>query len=177
MNETGKLYDKSDVKLLILYVLKNINRVVSPNDLNDIFLSSGLVDYFMLAESIDELVKSEHLAVDNEENVVVLTRLGMQTAEEIFRAIPLYARETAMKSALETLAVISRNSQIITDTKETDDGFTVTLSILESGSDIFKISIVAPSEVQAHIITENFKKSPELIYKKAISLLTLQQHN
>lgn len=172
MQESGKLYEKGDIKLLILYVLKNINRAVSPNNLNDIFLSSGLVDYFLLAECINELVKSGHLSIDTEENLAVPTRLGLQTADTISKTLPLYARERAMKSALETLTVISRNSQTVCNTEETPEGLKVTLKIVEANTELFGITLLVPSEVQAHIITERFKKSPEIIYKKAISLLT-----
>ena len=88
----GALYQKEDVKVLIIYTLSQLNRAIPTRIMVDMFLNTDLVEYFTLAQSINELIETGHLAVDEEQGVMVLTRLGYEASDALYRSLPLYAR-------------------------------------------------------------------------------------
>ena len=60
----GALYQKEDVKVLIIYTLSQLNRAIPTPIMVDMFLNTDLVEYFTLSQSINELIETGHLAVD-----------------------------------------------------------------------------------------------------------------
>ena len=65
----------------------------------DMFLNTDLVEYFTLAQSINELIETGHLAVDEEQGVVVLTRLGYEASDALYRSLPSGMQWNALKGA------------------------------------------------------------------------------
>lgn len=61
--------------------------------------------------------------MDEEQGVVVLTRLGYEASDALYRSLPLYARERALKGALGLLARLERKAAISTRTVEQDGKF------------------------------------------------------
>lgn len=45
----GALYQKEDVKVLIIYTLSQLNRAIPTRIMVDMFLNTDLVEYFTLA--------------------------------------------------------------------------------------------------------------------------------
>lgn len=54
----GALYQKEDVKVLIIYTLSQLNRAIPTRIMVDMFLNTDLVEYFTLAQSINELIET-----------------------------------------------------------------------------------------------------------------------
>lgn len=172
MIENGGLYQKEDVKILILYTLSKINRAVHTSVMVDMFLNTDIVEYFTLAQAIDELISTEHIAVDVEEGVTVLTRLGYEAADQLYTRLPLYARERALKGALGLLSKIERQSGTVTKTIERDGQYIAQCSLMESDSVLLKMELLVPSPEFSFTIEENFKNQAFDIYKFVIERLS-----
>jgi hypothetical protein len=172
MPDLGGLYDRNDVKLLILYLLKNISKPLSSTNICDILLRYGLADYFVIAEAIEELIAT--CLVERIDECLYITGNGEKTIEQLLKNIPLSVREKAMGSALETLSVIKKESQLLTDIKKTEEGYTVKCTIMDEGAEMLSVSLFVGNEFQAQIIQRNFLKNPESIYKGIIAEVTKQ---
>lgn len=173
MADLGGIKDKSEVKILILYILKSINKGLTISNISDILIKDGLADYFVIAEAVGELTASEHIEKlkKGKEFYYFATQLGFDTSDELYQRLPFTVREKAISSALEILAVINRNSQILTRTTEVKGGFEIECKIQDEEYEIMKISLYVPNQLQAETVAKHFKKKPEIVYKKIISLL------
>lgn len=177
MPDLGGLYNKNDVKLLILYLLKNNSKPLTSTNICDILLRYGLADYFVIAEGTEELI--ETCLAERIDDYLYITGNGEKTIEELSKTLPLSVREKAMGSALETLSVIKNESQLLTNITKTETGYIVKCTILDEGTEMLNVSLFVGNEFQAQIIQRNFLKNPEAIYKGIITELTktLITHN
>lgn len=170
MPDLGGLYDRNDVKLLILYLIKNISKPLTSTNICDILLRYGLADYFVIAQGTEELI--ETCLAERIDDFLYVTGNGAKTIEELSKTLPLSVREKAMGSALETLSVIKNESQLLTDITKTAEGYKVECIIEDEGVEMLKCSLFVGNEFQAQIIQRNFRKNPESIYKGIIAELT-----
>ena len=65
-------------KLLLLHILKELNRPISNTQLTEIVLENNLINYFTLQQYISELDSSEFIRYEdiNEKKLIVLTKKG-----------------------------------------------------------------------------------------------------
>ena len=77
--EPGGLKDTYDIKLLICYLLSTITEPLSPDQLNYIFQSEGLVNYFSYTVALKELLESGHIKETKSEldTKYAITPLGL----------------------------------------------------------------------------------------------------
>lgn len=160
----GRLHEKEDVKLLILYTLSKLNRAIPTRALVDLFLNSEIVEYFILKEAIDELIGTGHVAADMEEGVTVLTRLGYEAAKELSPRLPVWARERAINGATELLSKLDRRSGAKVRTFERDGQHVAECSLMDGDELLFKLEIALPSPEFAFSTGENFKDNAAEIY-------------
>ncbi len=154
----GALYQKEDVKVLIIYTLSQLNRAIPTRIMVDMFLNTDLVEYFTLAQSINELIETGHLAVDEEQGVMVLTRLGYEASDALYRSLPLYARERALKGALGLLAKLERKAAISTKTVEQDGKFIAQCTLMDHDDVLLKMELFVPSYELSRAVEDNFEK-------------------
>ena len=168
----GKLYIKEDVKILILYICNNVNINLTAQNISDILINESLADYFVIAETIQELISTDHLVVtDKNSPSLYITDLGRSTANELYKMIQLAVRERALLSALSVLALIDNKNSIIAKTTELSNGFEENLIINDGELDVFNLKLYVPSRLQAEAVGKLFKKNNMEIYKKIIELL------
>ena len=170
--EGGKLHEKEDVKILILYTISRLDRAVPTRAMVDLFLNSEIVEYFTLKEAIDELVGTGHIAVDVEEGVMLPTRIGYEAVKELTPRLPLWARERALKGAMELLSKIDRRSGTSVRTFERDGKYVSECSLTDGEDLLFKLEIVLPSQEFAFSTGENFKDNATDIYRYLFTKLS-----
>ena len=150
----GALYQKEDVKVLIIYTLSQLNRAIPTRIMVDMFLNTDLVEYFTLAQSINELIETGHLAVDEEQGVMVLTRLGYEASDALYRSLPLYARERALKGALGLLAKLAQ------------------CTLMDHDDVLLKMELFVPSYELSRAVEDNFEKDAFDLYQMIIQKLS-----
>lgn len=65
MSEFGFISDKLEIKFLILYIAARVIGPVPFEVLQDLSMCDGGVDYFTFAECLADLVRTEHLTLDD----------------------------------------------------------------------------------------------------------------
>ena len=160
----GALYQKEDVKVLIIYTLSQLNRAIPTRIMVDMFLNTDLVEYFTLAQSINEL--------DEEQGVVVLTRLGYEASDALYRSLPLYARERALKGALGLLARLERKAAISTRTVEQDGKFIAQCTLMDHDDVLLKMELFMPSYELSRAVEDKFEKDAFDLYQMIIKKLS-----
>lgn len=169
MNYT--LNDLNDVKVLIIFTLQQLDRPIPTKYLTDIFLSSDLVEYFTLAQALNDLEETGHIAIDKNEGLTVLTRLGYEASTELYKQVPIYFREKAVSAAIELLTKIDMEAGVITTTKKLESGYLTSCTIKEGDNTLLDLSLYSPTKEMSDIIENKFKKNYSLIYKNIIKNL------
>ena len=172
MLEGGRLHEKEDVKILILYTLSKLNRAIPTHAMVDLFLNSEIVEYFTLKEAIDELIGTGHIAVDVEEGVTVLTRLGYEAVKELAPRLPVWARERVIQGAMELLSKVDRRSGTHVRTFERDGQYIAECSLTDGEDLLFKLEIALPSPEFAFSTGENFRDNAADIYRMLLQKLS-----
>lgn len=171
----GGLVNADDIKILLCYLLKSVQKPLSFGNLNEILQRDSLCNYFGFAGALRDLLVSGHvdLVKQDGEDCYKATRLGRETAALFERRLPLTVREKAMAAAVQLLARIKRESENRVEIEENGKGgCTVTCSVLDMGDPLLRVSVYVPERDQAEAVKKRFQNDPQTVYRGVLALLT-----
>jgi len=170
--EPGGLVDKYEIKLLICYLLSTISEPLSNDQLNFIFQSEGLVNYFSYTASLKELLESGHITEVEQggEKKYKVTPLGLDSSRKLQSSLPRSLKDKVVEVALQLLTRLERKKNVDITLKRVDDGYLVECRILDVGSDLMQLSMYANNETQAEIMKLNFEKQIDLLYRTILAV-------
>ena len=176
--ERGFIQDILDVKVLVLYVM---DRVMYPVDLQKIYeltFQDDKLSYFDLAQAVPEMVASGHLQeVEGERYVITEKGKDANAVTEDSIAYPVMLRA---QTAVEQFNRQMRRSGFVDASLERlENGeYTVNMTLSDEHSELFRLSITAPSQKHAHRLAKSFKDKAELVYRDIMNrLLTDSQED
>ena len=172
--EPGGLTTDYEIKILICHVLKHIERPMPVSALIELFVGEGIGNYFEAASAAAELVKSGHIAIGGceGEKCYTLTDLGESAAGTFEKTLPLSVREKAVDAANRYFIRRERRAHNKAEVQKADDGYLLTLTITDVGSDLLKLTILLPDEETCGRIRERFLDDPIVVYKGVVASLT-----
>lgn len=166
----GSLSNINEIKALICYTIKEANRPLNQDQLNEIFQTNKTMNYFNFCAAIFEMLKTHHL-VETFDKKLSLTKLGSDTAEIFKKNLPY----STVKKTLKTLKNFTerdkqnKNRKISIEKKE--DGFTVKLIIEEIGTNLMELEIFCITENEAKKFKQKFENKTTEIYKSVLAIL------
>ena len=171
----GGLTEELEIKLLICYLLHHIRRGMSFAEINEVFRSKGIANYFEYSQEISRLLASGHIRAHKEIDGVeryYITDLGVKTSITFEKDIPAAIRETTLKAAQDYYL----RQQIEKDNRfqiePVEDGYNVTMTITDIGSDLMRLTLFVPKESDCEQIREGFYNDPAFLYRGIIAMLT-----
>ncbi len=172
--EPGGLTTDYEIKILICHVLKHIERPMPVSALIELFVGEGIGNYFEAASAAAALVKSGHIAIGGceGEKSYTLTDLGESAAGTFEKTLPLSVREKAVDAANRYFIRRERRAHNKAEVQKADDGYLLTLTITDVGSDLLKLTILLPDEETCGRIRERFLDDPIVVYKGVVASLT-----
>ena len=93
MTARGFIQDKLEIKFLILYLAARVIEPVPFDTLLDLTLCDDAVDYFDFSECLADLVKTEHLTLDEESGLYAITEKGRRNSEICETSLPYSVRQ------------------------------------------------------------------------------------
>lgn len=171
----GGLTNSLEIKILICYLLDNIDKPLSGEQIAEVVQAEGLANYFEAFHAIEDLFRSNHLKIslrDNDVDLYSVSDLGRETSQSLTKTVPHAVREKALLSAnkmLLNLKKLSENKVCIT---KASDGYMVECRILDIGSDLLNIQLFAGTMEQAQSVKKNFLDNPASVYKAVLEILT-----
>ncbi len=174
-NQPGGLNSEHEIRILICFVLNSVGVPITFTQLNHAFQTEGIVNYFELAQSIGRLLHSGHIlesATKSDEKKLMLTDLGAKTAITFEKSIPLSIREKALKATRDNLLRQRRECENQVRIEKTEDGYQMTMTIPDVGTDLMSLSIFVPTLSLCNKIKAQFLADPTICYRGVIELLT-----
>lgn len=175
--EPGGLRSRSEIKILVCYLLKNIDKPVSKEQVNEIMLENGLANYFEVNQAISDLVKNGSIDwnINGEEQLFFLTDNGKTAAQMLESNLPRAVREKAINTAIRlmTKARRERENEIEVDKLE-NGGYHVTFRIFDIDDELLTLKIFVADSMQVETVRQNFLNDPVKLYSNIISSLTVE---
>ncbi len=186
------LKDKNDIKIFILYLLKNIDYPLDFNTVSDIVVQDEFVNYFDYAECFGELLDAgavEQLRFGEEtlneakigsngrpekkNEVYRITPKGVEIVEQLHSTLLNMIKEKSLKSALRYLSFKSKGSEVkCTHSKREDGKFNLHCEVIENIGTLLEVNILVENEQLLNQMVYNFNERPEVVYRGVISLLS-----
>lgn len=167
----------NNVKIFVLYLMRNINYPLNYATINDIVRQTDYIMFLDFAVAFYEMLDGDLIKEDGKgeegEPLYSVTEKGSIVAEQLHSDILPSILEHSLSAALRYLDFRRRNIKISTDVQPLDDKtFDVILTITEQDKVIMNTKVNVDSEYRAQQMRENFRSRPEVIFRGTIALLS-----
>lgn len=169
-------------KVLILYILNNINRDVTESDLFKLISPINNINYFYFKQILSDLVdskligtytKDEDEDLEDIQTIYELTSSGKTSLDltiDILPGLKKLQADTILKNEFND--IINEQSIVTEYIPENEHSYTVKCKIIEDNKTVFEVKVFAGSNEQAKNISDNWKNNAQIIYPKILNLLT-----
>ncbi|MBQ9132311.1 MAG: DUF4364 family protein [Clostridia bacterium] len=167
---------KNNVKIFVLYLMRNINLPLDFATLNDIVMQNDYVMYLDFAESFHEMLEADLIKVDGENEhgdpMYSVTPKGSLVGEQLKSDLLRSILDKSLECALRYLDFRRRGITVDCDWVHLPDNtYDATLLIYEKGKTVLNVTINVDSEYRCRQIRENFRERPEVMYRGIMALL------
>ena len=166
----GFIHEKLEIKILILFILRRLPEPIPLDELTQLIICDDGISYFEYMECLAELVKTEHLQLQNDKYSITEKgkRNGEMTEDKLPYSIRMYVENTTLMHRNDK----ERDAMISTQHTANPDGtYTVILSMSDGLGEIISLSLFAMSEPQALEMEKGIRDRAEGIYNTIIEML------
>ncbi len=174
MDNVGLIHEELDIKILILFILRNLPGTVDPDTLSQLCRCDSGVGYFDYTDCLYDLVENGNIA-EKPGKGFQITEKGIRNVDAVYKSIPASVREKALKELAPVKRRMERAQMIETRHYRTDKGLFTELSMSDSKGEIIRIRLAAGSEGSAVMLEENFRENAEKYYNKIIEILSTKE--
>lgn len=165
--EPGGLRNRSDIGILICYMLDTAAKPFCKEDIIGIVCDNGIANYFETSAAIAELEKCGNIfCTDTDSELYTVTDNGKMIASQLQSTLPFVIRQKIVTATLNLLAKRKiENENPVTIKKADGGGYNVTFRITDSTRDLMTFTVFMPDLSQANTVKRNFHNNPERIYQ------------
>lgn len=170
MARTGFIHDKLDIKFLLLYLTARLAGPVDFATLAELAFCDDGVEYFDFAESVAELVETEHLALTD--GRYTITEKGRRNGKICETSLPLSVRQRCDRDLARINVGLRRDAQVRAETHPREDGgVTLRLILDDDKGNLMTLDLLTVSEDQAGRLAETFRAKPDELYESILRVL------
>ena len=172
----GGLRDRTEIKLLICYLLKTLKRSLTRSHINEILQEYRIANYFEVNTAISELVTAGQLTsdlCDGDEEISLTSRAKLDVGL-LERDLPRSVKEKAIRSALKILQRERIEKESIVEVIPLEHGYHICFTVKDMQTELLKLTVYVADESQIEIAKRNFYNNATEIYSGVISALTVE---
>ena len=167
-----RLKNKSDIKVLVCFLLSHCTQPLSRKEMSDIFLEKGLANYFEVSDAISSLVRHENIVENKENGALGITESGKVIADTLYDALPLTIREKSLDAMSKLINRRHVSRQNKTRIEACDKGYHVTCTVCDGEMDTMSVKVYVPTYNYATVVRDRFLDDPETLYRVVMAQLT-----
>lgn len=169
-----ELTDKFEIKVFILYLLKNIGEPLDITTLGEVVVQDAFVNYFDFSICFADLLETRQVdeIEQDGEKLYVISETGMLMVGEVQSALYASVKDKALRSAQRLLALKRTGNRISSTLTECGKGFMLEASIVDNEKTLLRLETYVTEESYAKRMQANFNEKAEIIYKGAMALLS-----
>lgn len=162
-------------KVLILYILNQLQDGIIEDGLYKIITSINDVNYFYFKEVLTDLLDSKLVGIftkDGDTSVIKITTEGLSALSLTKDVLPGILKLKADNIFKDTLSSIAEETSVIAEfIPKNENDYTVKCKIVENNEIIFEVKTFAGSRERAKRIVDNWNTNASGIYPKILNLL------
>ena len=166
------LKNKSDIKVLVCFLLSHCSQPLSRGDLSDIFLERGLANYFEVSDAISSLIRHENVTENAGTGAIEITDSGRQVADTLYDGLPLTIREKSRDAMSKLINRRHVSKQNKTRIEACDRGYFVTCTVMDGEMETMSVKVYVPTYNYAAVVRDRFLDDPETLYRAVMAQLT-----
>ena len=172
----GGLRDKPQIKLLVCYLLKMLDKSLTRSQINEIFQEYPVANYFEVNEALSELIKNGmiHSDLGEDDEILTITHKAKYEVGVIERSLPKSIREKSVSTALRILSREKIQNECECSVEERDGGYRVSFAIGDVGVELLRLSVFVADFSHVEIVKKNFFDNAAALYSDIISTLTVE---
>jgi len=174
-----KLNEDSEVlaenKVLILYILNQLNKPIDNDSLLELILSIKEMNYFYFQQFLLDLLESKYIIgyTKEEKTMYKITDLGIETLELTNDLLPGIMKLQIDNALKENIEDVQYNDHAISEfTPRNEHEFIVTCKLVKNNVTNFEVKLQASSREEAKHIAEKWENNYEEIYPIIFGILT-----
>ena len=170
----GGLKSTAEIKILVLYLLMNVDEPVPSNQIADLLHVETIANTFEVNDAFVQLHSNGLIdETDGEPENYIINHKGRDVGQTLQSSVPFTVREKSLKLLKKMLQRNRHMKETEIQISHEDDGtIKVTCSAIENDNVIMSFSLQATDDAQAIRIRENYLDDPALVYRTLIDLLT-----
>ena len=166
LNETLMLY-----KLIILYILDNVDYPLTNKRLTDFILERQYTDYFNVQGCLAQLVEDGYVSSEESRNTTSyqITSSGGQVLSLFINDLNISIRKDIDAYLKEHSYVLREEASYPADYEKTSAGDYITrLKILERNQPVFEVHLAVPGESEAIRVCNEWEHNNADLYRYAV---------
>lgn len=161
-------------KVLILYILNEINKDIAESSLFKIISSINDINYFYFGQASNDLVETR--LVDSyskdKDTIFRITSEGKNALSLTKDILPGIIKLKADNIFKQELSTIEEESSVVAEyTPKNENDYKIKCKIVENNEPIFEVVTFAGSRENAKKIVDNWNKNANSIFPKILDLL------
>ena len=166
--------EKFEIKVFILYLLKNLDEALDYDTVSEIVVQDGFVNFFDFADCFGDLVMAGQIDAlyENDMAVYRISETGRETVSNVETKIYNTVREQALRSAQRLLAHRKDGRVISSEMKPCGQGYSIVCSITDKTKTLMNVELYVTEERYANQLRGNFEEKAENVYKGVMALLS-----
>ena len=168
MARYGFIHDKLDIKFLVLYLMARVAAPIDFATLTELTMCDEGVDYFEFAESVSEMVETEHLTLT--EGLYAISDKGRRDGAACESSLPFSVKHKCGQSLSRVNSALRRSAQVRAEIIERPEGgFTVSMD--DDGGSLLKVALFSPTQEHAVRLAKGFQTRPERVLNDLLDSL------
>ena len=175
MSQSDNTTALAENKVLILYILNQIQDGIIEDGLFKIITSINNVNYFYFKQVLTDLLDTKLVGIftkEEEEDVIKITSEGRNALSLTQEVMPGILKLKADNVFKKELSSINNESSVIAEfIPKNENDYTVKCKIVENNETIFEVKTFAGSRDRANRIVDNWNENASKIYPKILDIL------
>ncbi len=175
MSQSDNTTALAENKVLILYILNQIQDGIIEDGLFKIITSINNVNYFYFKQVLTDLLDTKLVGIftkEEEEDVIKITSEGRNALSLTQEVMPGILKLKADNVFKKELSSINNESSVIAEfIPKNENDYTVKCKIVENNETIFEVKTFAGSRDRAKRIVDNWNENASKIYPKILDIL------
>lgn len=166
----GGLTSSTEIRILLCYLLDSIEHPVSRQQIEEVLLGEELVNYFVLAEGLGQLLQQKLVA--EKDGLFFITDAGRTVGRDLAKDIPKTVREAAVRGVIRAQHYAAKAAVNNSTIQKTGQGYQVLCSIGDAKGKLFGLELYMPDELTAQTVRQSFIEGGDEVYKLVLAALT-----
>ena len=172
--EPGGLRSRSEIKLLICYIICKIDGGITKNQLTDILCKNSIANYFDISQALSDVIRTGNIRcelIEDGEEMLYPTDLGKVNTAQLENDLPYTVKEAALNATVEMLTHQKRESENSIEIVPHGSGFDVTISVMDNDDRLLSVTLFVADDEQAQSVKEKYLRDPVKLYSTIVALL------